>query len=257
MFAYKSLIYFVFILVFTTPYLAHTGLVVEELDNESETSIQSTPDNDNVNEVEVDTEIQEEKTDIEIDVNNEFEMSDNNFEITGFLGFADINNRKNFGLQWNLAGDILFRVQQYDRWVSSLGLRYRFAFDYSDNNPEIKFHQLTFLIQTLIFIKNKLFKLRGFIGPVLGIHIWKSLRLDYDDNEYRKSSEFFWNKFSYQIGIKSGTLLSSHFAFTTEVGFDQLVFRRYEEKRGDKIVKGNSRLLFNNVYLTLGISCFF
>ena len=77
--------------------------------------------------------------------------------------------------------------------------------------------------------------------------------------------EVFWDSFSYQVGIKYGVILSSHFAITMEVGFDQLRFSKYE-----RIVEGlgtdnrnnretdtvNEKLRLHNTYFTFGISYF-
>ena len=113
---------------------------------------------------------------------------------------------------------------------------------------------MTWLSQTLIFFED-IWKIRGFFGPVFGINIWRYLRIDYEDDSYITSSEFLISWLSVQFGVKTGIMLSSHFAFTTEIGFDVLGFRKYKEI-DDKVKAQGIYLPLNNMYITLGISYF-
>ena len=264
---YRNLIYFAVVLGFLSySHFGYTNVTVENAESSTEAS---TPSSDNTNnEAEATNPVQEMKTNIM--TSDTFRMPDYRFEFTGLFGFADINNTLAAPLQWNLSADVLYHIQKHDRWISSLGLRYRTFFSHpgagddtsnSIYSGEFTVHQLLFLTQTLIFFENKsllLNKVRGFLGFIFGLHLWKSLKTYLEDDEHITSSEFLWNSISYQVGIKSGIILSSHFAFITEIGFDQLVFGKYNQKiNGDDTrVEQDTRLPFSNIYITLGISYF-
>ena len=263
---YKKFIYFAVVLGFLSySHFSYANVEVENTDGNAEAS---TPSSDTVsNEAEAGNQVQEMRTNIT--TSDTFRLLDYRFEFTGLFGLTNISNSQRFGLNVNLMGDILYRIRQYDRWNSSIGLRYRANFGHPTDNriSTMRFHHLTLLIQNLIFIKERFFsmKIRSFIGPVFGLHIWKSFRINYMTNEnnpedidYQSSSEFFWNYFSYQFGVKFGTILSSHFAITMEIGFDQLGFHKYKERsnRENEIREINNRSFFNNTYVTLGLSYF-
>ena len=262
---YKKFIHFIVVIgVLSYSYFGYANVTVESADSSAEASVQSSSDN----QPETGSQVQEMTTNVT--TSDAFQMPDYRFEFTGLFGLVDINNgHQNLGLNVNLIGDILYRIHQYDRWNNSLGLRYRVNFGHPNKRSAmstIRFHELSFLIQSLIFIEEKFFsmKIKSFLGPVLGIHIWKSFRINYmnnadnrEDIDYQQKSEFFWNYFSYQLGVKSGVILSSHFAVTVEIGFDQLGFSNYKQKI-NRNAEGmiNSKYLFNNIYFTAGISYF-
>ena len=292
-YCYEKFVHFIIVIgVLGYSQFSHTSITIENADNSTETST-SAPDNvseteketqeiktknnaseakagvqaqevttNNVNKVEAET-----QTEIKanVEVNDTFQMPNYRLEVTGLFGFAHISNTRS-PLQWNLSVDILYRIIKYDRWMSNIGLRYRTFFSHpgSGNDSsnsiyagEFTFHQVAFLSQTLIFFEDK-FKIRGFLGPVFGIGLWQSLRIDYKDNGYIKNSDPFLSWLSIQIGIKSGIMLSSHFAFTTEIGFHQLGFRKYKEKVNDdeEIKEKDGYLPLSNMYVTLGLSYF-
>ena len=261
-YSYKRFIHFIIVLgILNYSHLGYTNVTIEKIDDSAETSV---PSPSNKTDEMTDTQAQQEIK-INIETSDTFNMPDHKLEITALFGLTNISNSQGLGLNVSLMGDILYRIRKYDRWNSSLGLRYRVNLGHPESESEvstIRFHQLTFLIQNLVFIKEKLFS-KSFIGPVLGIHIWKSFKINYmNDNtsniSYQESSEFFWNYFSYQFGMKSGLVISSHFAFTMEIGFDQLGFRKYKEKANheNEVKEVNNRSPFNNTYITLGISYF-
>ena len=266
---YRNFIYLTVVLGF----LSYSHLVIANVtvESASDNTEASAPSSDTIsNETEARGQVQEMRT-MTSDI---FQMPDYRFEFTGLFGLTNISNSPETGLLMNVfTGDILYRIIQYDRWNSSLGLRIRA--NLKDDNPPkndfTEFHELTFLIQNLVFFEKKLFsiKMRGFIGPVFGIHIWKYFRVVTRSPEQplrdveRKSSEFFRGYFSYQFGMKSGVMLSSHFAFTMDLGFDQLRFSKYTETIGDlgtdtdtETEEVSRKSLLNNIYITLGISYF-
>ncbi len=287
---YKKIVHLIVVIsVLGYSHFGDTSIVIENADDNTETS---TIQSDDVKESEVGTQPQELKTNSEVEeeaqtqevttnnVNkveaetqaevktsvetNDFKMPNHKLEVTGLFGVTNISNTRT-PLQWNLSADILYRIMKYDRWMSSIGLRYRTFFSHpgSGNDSsnsiyagEFTFHQVAFLSQTLIFFEDKS-KIRGFFGMVLGIGLWQSLRIDYKDSHYITSSRFLLNWLSYQLGIKTGIMLSSHFAFTTEIGLHQLGVYEYKEKANDdEIEERDVYLPLSNMYVTLGLSYF-
>ena len=291
---YKHFTYFIVVLGFLSySHFGYTNVTVEKVDdtaktaapsssdaaNTAKTAAPSSPDTANTAKTTVPspsdtvdiaeaaegkkTQVPEEVKTTNIEVDDTFKMPDHRFEFTGLFGFTGINNTRT-PLKWNFSGDILYRIMKHDRWMSSIGLRYRTFFshpgsgDDSSNSiyaGEFVVHQLTWISQTLIFFEDKL-KLKGFFGPVFGINIWRYLRIDYEDDTYITSSEFLLSWLSVQFGIKTGIMLSSHFAFTTEIGLDVLGFRKYKEEVDDELKEKRIYLPLNNMYITLGLSYF-
>ena len=257
---YRSFIYFIVVLGFLSySHFTHANVTVENTDSSAETS---TPSSDTAsNETEAGNQVQEVRTNIT--TSDTFQMPDHRFEFTGSFGLTNMSNNTEVGLLMNVfTGDILYRIIQYDRLNSSLGLRARANLrgDHKDIDV-IEFHELTFLIQNLVF--TKIFSIKSFVGPVFGIHLLKYSRAVYrspEETSYEIRSSEFVGSFSYQVGIKYGVLLSSHFAITMETGFDQLRFDQYERITGrqgpgnetKETVTTNSPA--NNTYFTLGIS---
>ena len=151
---YKKLIHLIVVLgVLSYSHFSHTSITVERADDGTKNStIQSAPDNvseakgevaqeeikTNVNEVKAGAQAQKLTTDnvskaeveaqaeikTNVETNDTFKMPNHRFEFTGLFGFVHISNTRT-PLKWNLSGDILYRIMKYDRWMSSIGLRYR------------------------------------------------------------------------------------------------------------------------------------
>ena len=141
---YKKLIHFIIVLgVLSYSHFGYANVTVESVDDSTKASAQP----DHANEIAANTQVQDVKTDTDIKVNDAFQVPDYRFEFTGSFGLTKISNETEVGLLMNVfTGDILYRIIQYDRLNSSLGLRIRTNLRGDHKEIDVvEFHELTFL----------------------------------------------------------------------------------------------------------------
>ena len=172
-----------------------------------------------------------------------------------------------------------------------LGLRYRFAFtgekDYEiaieNDNDKYKFiHHRVALLANYRFHFDQFF-----VGPVLGIDIWKYFKLsvmNVGNNDNRRfeitSSQFLWNNITGQLGLEVGYKITDNLLVKLEAGYDLSSFGFSGEEFCKSAVENNAlrncngqnpiqmdgtgesarskeKLKLNAFYFTLGIGWFF
>ena len=209
--------------------------------------------------------------------------------LTEVLQERDWTDQKN--MPFHLGADVLYRHMMSDTGSFGVGLRYRFAFtgerDYelsgsTDSDQRYKFthHRVALLLNYRFHFD------QFFVGPVLGLDIWKSLDFTYvastgvgdqnrDQNEYLTSNQFLWNQISGQLGLEFGYKATDNLLVKLEAGYDLSSFgnlkcrtpnlneqtctdgNTYLVKEGDGEDAKTKKLKLNAFYATLGIGWFF
>ena len=147
------------------------------------------------------------------------------------LGIDQKNIPFHFGL------DAIYRNRTVNGRSFGLGLRYRLAFTgersfdatgsaaggIRDNGNTYKFthHRAAFLVNY------RFYKDQFFIGPILGLDIWKHLKFSAtigtsaNENRYEfTSSQFLWNQITGHLGLEVGYKATDNFLVKLEVGYD-------------------------------------
>ena len=195
-------------------------------------------------------------------------------------------------MPFNLGADILYRHMMSDSGSFGVGARYRWAFigerdfDHVGNNENDKYkfnhHRVALLLNYRFHMDS------FFVGPVLGIDIWKHLRFAYiggaaagDRTTEFHSSQFLWDQITGQLGLELGYKATDNFFVKLEAGYDLSRFNDLECKTGlgDSNVQDcesgstgapnpllgtfdgddfeSETLKLNAFYVTLGIGWFF
>ena len=146
-------------------------------------------------------------------------------------------DQKNMPLHFG--ADALYRHMMNDTGSFGVGLRYRFAFtgekDFDatssadtsgirdDENDKYKFthHRVALLANYRFHIG------QFFVGPVIGIDIWKSLKFSVTGlgattgHSYEfTSNQFLWNQITGQAGLELGYKVTDNLLAKLEIGYD-------------------------------------
>ncbi len=197
-------------------------------------------------------------------------------------------DQKNMSLHFG--ADAVYRHMMNDTGSFGVGLRYRLALmgekDYDngttgrpDDDDKYKFthHRLALLLNYRFHMD------QFFVGPVLGLDIWKSLMLSMMNqgdgtgtNVEVRSNQFLWNQITGQAGLELGYKVTDNFLVKLEAGYDLSSFgdlkckaasnagRALEEcTNGSTLLNvtgtgdETKKLKLNAFYATLGIGWFF
>ena len=185
--------------------------------------------------------------------------------------------------------DLIYRLMMENASLG-IGVRYRLAFtgqrDFDgtssnsqrgENDEDDKYQ---FNHHRIALLANYRFHFdHFFVGPMLGIDIWKYLKYTDTDEDngsittYElKSSQFLWDQISGQLGLELGYQITHNLLVKLEVGYDLSGFSDLECKRnsqvcGDDVLENRSTdeedtnqsktLKLSGFYATLGIGLFF
>ena len=188
---------------------------------------------------------------------------------------------------FQLGADALYRHMMGDTGSFGVGIRYRFALtgekDYGattigTDKYKLNHHRIA-LLANYRFHFNQFF-----VGPVLGIDVWKSLAFygidvpGSGDGEHKFSSnQFLWNQISGQLGLELGYKVTDNLLVKLEGGYDLSSFSdlecRFKGRSSEtdavctpnplRIERGGSdsieteKFKLNAFYATLGIGWFF
>ena len=210
-------------------------------------------------------------------------------EVTTVSSLADQKN-----MPFHFGADALYRHMMNETGSFGVGLRYRFAFtgerdvkDASGNDTPSDSDKYKFIHHRIALLANYRFHMdQFFVGPVIGIDIWKSLRFSYintrtggsgasqEDETYIKSNQFLWNQISGQLGLELGYKATENLLVKLEAGYDLSSFgdlkcnspaddteaackERFLVKEGTGENAETKKLNLNGFYATLGIGWFF
>ena len=188
-----------------------------------------------------------------------------NFELSGHFGMKlgsqlnldeVIQDTEDWGVNqknrpWHFGADLFYR-QMMEGGSLGIGFRYRLAFtgqkDFEgtgdssrggeDDDDKYKFsHHRVALLANYRFHINQFF-----VGPILGIDVWKSLKYT-DTNEENdntttyelSSNQFLWNQISGQIGLEIGYKITNNFLVKLEGGYDLSGFSGLKCKTGEDL----------------------
>ena len=191
-------------------------------------------------------------------------------------------------MPFHFGADALYRHMMGDTGSFGVGVRYRFAFtgekDY-EGATNIDTDKYKFTHHRIALLANYRFHMdQFFVGPVLGIDIWKSLKYSYtfnagdgDEAFELSSNQFLWNQVGGQLGLEIGYKPTDNLLVKLEAGYDLSGFGDLKCKAGsgDTLNDCNSSnnplkmtstgddsestesFKLNAFYLTLGIGWFF
>ena len=190
--------------------------------------------------------------------------------------YLDQNNKP-----FHLGADALYR-QMMDGSSFGLGVRYRFAFtgekDFKGTTVETDKYKFTH--HRVALLLNYRFDMdQFFVGAVLGVDVWKSLKLTGinipgtgDGDQDFNSNQFLWERITGQLGLELGYKVTPNFLVKLEAGYDLSSFGDLECKfTGSQSNEeadcspnplrttgtGETELKLNAFYATLGIGWFF
>ena len=211
-------------------------------------------------------------------------------EVTTINSLADQAN-----MPFHFGADALYRhMMMGDTGSFGVGVRYRFAFngekdvkDASGNDTPGDSDKYKFNHHRIALLLNYRFHMdQFFVGPVLGLDIWKSLKFSYintrsgsgtsqEDETYIKSNQFLWDQITGQLGLELGYKATDNLLVKLEAGYDLSSFgdlkcnsprdtdeaackERFlvKEEGTDEDAK-TKKLKLNAFYVTLGIGWFF
>ncbi len=194
---------------------------------------------------------------------------------------------------FHLGLDVIYKNVIKDIIVNNtslaLGLRYRLTFtgerDFDGtgaanigNNQSDKYK---FTHNRVALLANYRFHIdQFFVGPVLGLDIWKRLKFSainlYGSSSYElTSNQFLWNQITGQLGVEGGYKINEKLFAKLEIGYD---LSRFSNLKCKMSIGGNSTLTncigpsnplemedaksantfrFDALYVTLGIGWFF
>ena len=222
-------------------------------------------------------------------------------EVSAHFGvkFGSKLNLNEIGTNWidqkhqsfHFGADTLYRLMVGDTGSFGVGLRYRFAFtgekNYEGTTTASNDDKYKFTHHRIALLANYRFHIdHFFVGPVLGIDIWKSLMFSHRDgdgaaatNTEMKSNQFLWNNITGQIGLEFGYQVTDNLLIKLEGGYDLSSFGFSGEDRckvgtsdtematcsnnllnmesNDENAKSVNKLRLNAFYATLGIGWFF
>ena len=210
-------------------------------------------------------------------------------EVTAVNSLADQTN-----MPFHFGADVLYRHMMNDTGSFGVGLRYRFALtgekdikDASGNDTPSEGDKYKFTHHRLALLLNYRFHIdQFFVGPVIGVDIWKSLNFSYintrtggaggsqEDETYIKSNQFLWNQITGQAGLEFGYNVTDNFLVKLEAGYDLSSFgdlkcnspaddteaackERFLVKKGTGEDAETEKFKLSGFYATLGIGWFF
>ena len=198
----------------------------------------------------------------------------------------DVNQKNR---TFHLGEDLIYRLVMENASLG-IGVRYRFAFtgerDFegtdsntqrgendTDDKYQFNHHRVALLANYRFHFDH------FFIGPVLGIDIWKYLKYtDTDENggsttaHELSSSQFLWDQISGQLGVELGYKITRNILVKLEAGYDLSGFSSLECKMNssqcdDNVLENRSSdendanqsktLKLSGFYATLGIGLVF
>ena len=161
--------------------------------------------------------------------------------LTKIINAAHINDwsdQKN--MPFHLGLDTVYRHMMNEAGSFGVGLRYRFAFtgekdfDHGTNaNDKYNFthHRVALLLNYRFHMD------QFFVGPVLGLDVWKYLKFSYNggtagtDRSFDfTSNQFLWNRLSGQAGLELGYKATDNLFVKLEAGYDLSQFSNLECK---------------------------
>ena len=191
---------------------------------------------------------------------------------------------------FHLGADVLYRHMMGDTGSFGVGARYRFAFTGSrdfegiaqaaaDQKYQFNHHRVALLLNYRFHMD------QFFIGPVVGLDIWKSLSFSWtpganerpsgdDPDTYFRSNQFLWDQITGQLGLELGYKPTDNLLVKLEAGYDLSSFgdlkcetpNQNEETctNGNTLVREGTgedadteKLKLDAFYVTLGIGWFF
>ena len=193
-------------------------------------------------------------------------------------GWVDQKN-----MPWQLGADVLYRHMMGDTGSFGVGIRYRLAFtgekdyDYqvsvplADDTDKYKFthHRIALLANYRFHLD------QFFVGPVLGLDIWKSLKFSGTnigaENPEFTSNQFLWNNITGHAGLELGYQVTDNLSVKLETGYDLSSFGfsgdycpdctrapiQGKDAEVDDEFESKHNLKLNAFYVTLGVGWFF